>query len=101
MTPPTSTGDIPAHTFTLQCIDYRAGERRILREISLQVTNGELVAIVGRNGAGKSTLLHVMAGLLPVSQGEVRLDGQPLSHFTRKAIARQMALLHQQARIDF
>jgi iron complex transport system ATP-binding protein len=101
MTHPTSTGDIPAHTFTLQHIDYRIGERRILRDISLQVTNGELVAIVGRNGAGKSTLLHVMAGLLPVSQGEVRLDGQPLSHFTRKAIARQMALLPQQARIDF
>jgi iron complex transport system ATP-binding protein len=91
----------PAHSLRLEHINYHAGERRILQDISLQVTSGELVAIVGRNGAGKSTLLHVIAGLLPVSQGDVRLDGQPLSHFRRKALARQMALLPQQARIDF
>ena len=101
MTHPSPTGDTPAHTFTLRRIDYRIGERCILKDISLQITSGELVAIVGRNGAGKSTLLHVMAGLLPVSHGEVRLDGQPLRHFTRKAIARHMALLPQQARIVF
>jgi iron complex transport system ATP-binding protein len=91
----------PVHTLTLEHINYQAGERQILKDISLRVTSGELIAIVGRNGAGKSTLLHVIAGLLPVSQGEVRLDGQPLSHLGRKAIARQMALLPQQARIDF
>jgi iron complex transport system ATP-binding protein len=90
-----------AHTLVLQHITYKAGERQILKDISLHVSGGELIAIVGRNGAGKSTLLHVIAGLLPVSRGDVWLDGQPLSHLTRKAIARQMALLPQQARIDF
>jgi iron complex transport system ATP-binding protein len=95
------SGGAPAHTLTLHHITYLAGERPILKDLSLHVTSGELVAIVGRNGAGKSTLLHVIAGLLPVSQGDVMLDGQPLRHFTRKAIARQLALLPQQARIDF
>jgi iron complex transport system ATP-binding protein len=98
---PPPADDTAAHTLTLQHINYQAGERQILKDISLQVTSGELIAIVGRNGAGKSTLLHVIAGLLPVSQGYVRLDGQLLGHMTRKAIARQMALLPQQARIDF
>jgi iron complex transport system ATP-binding protein len=93
--------DPPAHTLTLEHIDYRAGERQILKNVSLHVTSDSLVAIVGRNGAGKSTLLHVIAGLLPAGRGDVKLDGRPLSHFTRKAIARQMALLPQQARIDF
>ena len=74
---------------------------KALNNVSFSVAQGEIHALVGENGAGKSTLLHVMAGLLPVSQGEVRLGGQPLSHFSRKAIARQMALLPQQARIDF
>jgi iron complex transport system ATP-binding protein len=101
MIPPPPVGNTPAHALTLEHVDYQAGERRILKDISLQVASGESLAIVGRNGAGKSTLLHVIAGLLPVSRGEVHLDGQPLSHFTRKAIARQMALLPQQARIDF
>jgi iron complex transport system ATP-binding protein len=93
--------DTAVHTLTLEHITYQAGERQILKDISLHVSSGELIAMVGRNGAGKSTLLHVIAGLLPVSQGDVRLDGQPLSHLTRKALARQMALLPQQARIDF
>jgi iron complex transport system ATP-binding protein len=93
--------DTAAHTLMLLHITYQAGERQILKDISLHLSGGELIAIVGRNGAGKSTLLHVIAGLLPVSQGDLRLDGQPLGHLTRKAIARQMALLPQQARIDF
>ena len=101
MTAPPPTNDAAAHTLTLQHVSYHAGERPILKDISLRVTSGELIAIVGRNGAGKSTLLQVIAGLLPVSQGDVRLDGQPLRHLTRKAIARQLALLPQQARIDF
>jgi iron complex transport system ATP-binding protein len=101
MTHPTPADDTPAHTLTLEHIDYRVGERQILKDISFHVTSGELVAIVGRNGAGKSTLLCVIAGLLPGGGGHVSLDGQPLGHFTRKAIARQVALLPQQARIDF
>jgi iron complex transport system ATP-binding protein len=101
MTVPPPADDTAAHSLTLQHINYQAGEHQILKDISLHVSSGELIAIVGRNGAGKSTLLHVIAGLLPVSQGDVRLDGQPLSHLRRKAIARQLALLPQQARIDF
>ena len=93
--------DTAAHTLTLAHINYQAGEHQILKNISLQVSSGELIAIVGRNGAGKSTLLHIIAGLLPVNRGDVWLDGQLLSHMTRKAIARQMALLPQQSRIDF
>jgi iron complex transport system ATP-binding protein len=91
----------PVHELTLEHVSYQAGERQILKDISLHVTSGELIAIVGCNGAGKSTLLHVIAGLLPVNRGEVRLDGQPLSHLGRRAIARHLALLPQQARIDF
>ncbi|MBI3329663.1 MAG: ABC transporter ATP-binding protein [Nitrospinae bacterium] len=65
------------------------------------MTSGELMAIVGRNGAGKSTLLKVMAGLLPTAKGTVALDGHSITQFTRKAVARQIALLPQRARIDF
>jgi iron complex transport system ATP-binding protein len=100
MTVPLPDGSA-VHTLTLQHVHYQAGERQILQDISLHVTSGELIAIVGRNGAGKSTLLQVTAGLLPVSRGDVRLGGRLLGHMTRKAIARQMALLPQQTHIDF
>ena len=97
MTPPSPH----SHALSLAEISRRVGEREILKRISLAVGSGELIAIVGPDGAGQSTPLHAMAGLLPATEGVVTIDGRPIAHFTRKAIARQTALPPQQARIDF
>ena len=53
-----------------------AGELVILRDIDLEVTPGEAVAVVGASGSGKSTLLALLAGLDTPSSGTVELDGQ-------------------------
>ncbi|WP_145489773.1 peptidase domain-containing ABC transporter [Yersinia rohdei] len=50
----------------------------VLRDLSLSLTRGQSVAIVGESGAGKSTLLKVMAGLMPPQQGQVIVDGEPV-----------------------
>jgi len=55
--------------------------RPILRDIDLVVQPGEVVALLGANGSGKSTLVKAIAGLLPLSAGEVRLFGVPLESF--------------------
>src|SRR5438094_176768 len=47
-----------------------------LREVSFDVTRGEIVGLIGTNGAGKSTLLRILAGLLDVTSGECRVAGQ-------------------------
>ena len=90
-----------ARNLRVEHVTYRVGERTILNNVSLELTGGELVAIVGRNGAGKSTLLHLMTGLLPANEGAITLDGEPLRHLNRKDIARRIALLPQQARMTF
>nr|WP_252829627.1 ATP-binding cassette domain-containing protein [Thermus scotoductus] len=51
---------------------------RVLHRVSLEVGQGEVVALLGRNGMGKTTLLSALMGLLPLQEGEVRLEGQPL-----------------------
>jgi NitT/TauT family transport system ATP-binding protein len=48
----------------------------ILDDISLELRDGEIVALLGRSGCGKSTLLRIIAGLMPATSGEVSLDGQ-------------------------
>ena len=53
-------------------------EAPALREVSLEVKQGELVAIIGANGAGKSTLLKTIAGLLQPDAGSIQFQGQEL-----------------------
>ncbi|MGH3860021.1 ABC transporter ATP-binding protein [Actinokineospora sp.] len=55
------------------------GKAEVLRGIELTVPKGELLVLLGSSGAGKSTLLRVIAGLHPVSQGEVRIDGRDVT----------------------
>ena len=50
------------------------GKKRVLTDVSLDVGNREIVALIGHNGAGKSTLLKSITGLLPPSGGEIRWD---------------------------
>jgi NitT/TauT family transport system ATP-binding protein len=50
-----------------------------LREITLDVAEGEFVAVIGRSGCGKSTLLRLIAGLLPPTAGRVLLGGEPVT----------------------
>ena len=54
-------------------------QQRVLEGISLSVSNGESVAIMGPSGSGKSTLLHCMSGVLVPDQGEVLFDGHDVA----------------------
>ena len=59
-----------------------AGETVALKDISFSVDSGEFVSIVGPSGCGKSTLLNIIAGLLPLSQGELLINGMPRDDYT-------------------
>jgi branched-chain amino acid transport system ATP-binding protein len=64
------------------------GSTEVLRNVTLRVPQGSVVALLGPNGAGKSTLLRVAAGLVPVSRGDVRLAGGSLVDTPSFATAR-------------
>ncbi|KAB1944072.1 ABC transporter ATP-binding protein [Micromonospora sp. ALFpr18c] len=57
----------------------RTGTVKALENINLDIRDGEFMAVVGRSGCGKSTLLRLIAGLIPQSAGDVRVDGEPVT----------------------
>ncbi|HLQ86009.1 MAG TPA: heme ABC transporter ATP-binding protein [Salinisphaeraceae bacterium] len=75
--------------------------RRVLQDVSLRVTPGEVVALVGPNGAGKSTLLRCLSGELTADAGCCSLDGTALRAFKAHDLARRRAVLPQDADTRF
>lgn len=76
----------------------------VLRHVSLDVPRGGVVALIGESGCGKSTLARVIAGLLPATSGELRLDGQalPLSLRARdRASIRKIQIVFQMSDVSF
>lgn len=61
------------------------GDVTVLRGVNLVLDRGEAIALVGPSGSGKSTLLHAVAGLVPLSSGEVNVDGMRVSGFNDRA----------------
>lgn len=62
---------------------------KALDDVSLEVSEGEILGLMGANGAGKTTLFAVIAGNLRPSNGEVRLDGRRIDRLPPEAIARR------------
>ena len=54
------------------------GAVTVLRDLDLEVPQGQVLTLLGPNGAGKTTLLSILAGLLPARSGTVQVDGRPL-----------------------
>jgi ABC-type branched-subunit amino acid transport system ATPase component len=64
------------------------GKSHILHDATLDVRQGEIVALLGRNGAGKSTLLKTLAGLVPAASGGIDYDGREIARLPAPDIAR-------------
>ena len=82
-------------------ISVNYGERRVLRDVSMTLAAGEIVAVLGANGAGKSTLIRALNGTIHVSGGEILIDGKRLNDLSRREIARRIAVVAQENETRF
>ncbi len=90
---------IPTHPFTIEfknvSYKYPQGEKKVLDNISFKINAGEKLALVGLNGAGKTTLTKMMCGLILPDEGEVLLDGHPLTDYNRDEMYTLFGLVPQ------
>ncbi len=75
-------------TLQVQDIDTYYGTSHILHDVSLQIGDGELFAVLGRNGAGKTTLLRSISGVNPPKAGSITLNGEDITHIKSHQRAR-------------
>lgn len=81
---------------TIRNVSYRIGTRPILDNVSLDIPEGGITALVGPNGAGKSTLFSFMARLRPLESGSIAYRGKNLAGTPTAELARTLSILTQE-----
>ncbi len=82
-------------SLSLHGVEFRYGEQSVLAGVSLDLSAGCFLGLIGPNGSGKTTMVRLAAGLLKPSRGEVILDGRNIAQMGRDEVARTVALLPQ------
>ena len=86
---------------TVQDISIGYGARDVVCEISFEMREGRITALIGPNGAGKTTLIKALNGTVPLSKGSIELGGKRLDLYSRREIARYIAVVAQENETKF
>ncbi|OGO78212.1 MAG: iron ABC transporter ATP-binding protein [Clostridiales bacterium GWB2_37_7] len=70
-------------------------KKEVIKDVSIDVRKGEIVAIIGPNGSGKSTILKTLSRTLKPNKGQILLEGNNIKAMNTKAIAQKLAILPQ------
>lgn len=79
----------------IDTLSHQIAGQTILRDISLSLDKGGVIALIGPNGAGKSTLLSLIARLIPIQHGRVTVNDLPVGQVADDVLARTLAILPQ------
>jgi iron complex transport system ATP-binding protein len=82
-------------------LSYSYGDLCVLKGLSFSVQQGDFFIIIGPNGSGKTTLLKCISGILQPRTGSLEILGTPFRNYSRRSLARSIALVPQTAPVDF
>lgn len=97
---PTESADVAITAMTAERVSFRIDSTILLHGIDLELRSGQITGLIGPNGSGKSTLLQLLVRALPPSAGHLHLGGVALNRLNRREVARQLALVEQDAHTD-
>mgnify|MGYP006264062247 FL=1 len=87
-------------SLNIKSVSLKLDDRQILKDVSLEINEGEIVSVIGPNGAGKSTLLNVLTGDISPDSGDTIYDNKPLNKisiqeraFTRSVMSQMQTLV--------
>jgi subfamily B ATP-binding cassette protein MsbA len=84
-----------AHIVRFEHVSFRYGEDWVLRDINLEIANGQVVALVGMSGGGKSTLADLIPRFYDVQEGQVTVDGVDIRRYRMASLRAQIGLVTQ------
>ncbi len=87
--------------FQLESVSFSYDRQRVVDNVSLSIGPGRFYGVIGPNGSGKTTLADLLVRHRRPASGEVLFRGKPLSAYSRKTLAREMALVPQNFYIRF
>jgi iron complex transport system ATP-binding protein len=82
-------------------VSLQYSDRQVINRVTMQVDQGEFFVIIGPNGAGKTTLLKALSGLHALVEGDIHVHRRPIASYSKKELARTLALVPQQINADF
>ncbi len=82
-------------------ISFGYGNKTILHDVNMQISEGDVVSLLGPNGAGKSTLIKILLGLLDPHTGDVYLDSKNIKSYKEKELAKKVAYVPQTSYLPF
>jgi D-xylose transport system ATP-binding protein len=83
-------------TLELHAVSKSFGSVQALEDVDFEVSDGEVMALVGDNGAGKSTLIKCVAGIHPIDSGQILFEGQPVTiHGPKDAVKLGIEVVYQ------
>ena len=88
-------------TLEIRDLHFSYREHQVLKGLSLSVSEGEMVSLLGRNGAGKTTLLRLIPGFLKAPSSSILIDGRPVAEMSLRERATYMAYIPQITRSVF
>ncbi|KAB8310015.1 SmdB family multidrug efflux ABC transporter permease/ATP-binding protein [Erwinia endophytica] len=88
---PLTSGAIDIDNLTFSYRD----DSNVLNDINLHIPSRHFVALVGHTGSGKSSLANLIMGYYPITQGEIRLDGRPLTSLSHRTLRQSVAMVQQ------